>query len=158
MTHEELEALVLHMQTVTPVMEDLLFSTVIPSWNGNTDITTSQRMTLMIAPIPVRVLSVALSWDYWSLPSSATDYWTAVLEKGTNPAGFPDIATRTTQNTGATANGPIVARVPWTFDAAEWNEDADMAAGELLTLLWSKTGVPAAMHLPMTATVRYRPL
>ena len=158
MTHDELEALVVHMQSVTPVVEELMVSTVITSWGGFIDLTTAQRMTIMVAPIPVRVLSVDIGFDYWNLPASSTDYWTAVLEKGTNPAGFPDIATRATQNTGANANGPIVARTSWNFDAAEWNEDADMAKGELLCLLWSKTGSPAALHLPMTVTTRYRPL
>lgn len=145
------------LENSTPTLEELLFSTTISSWNGSTDVTAATRFTLMVAPGPIEVLGVDFSFDYWSLASSSTAYWTATLEKGTGPAGFPDIANRDTQTTGGNANGPIVARQSWNFDAAAWGS-ANLAKGDLFCVTWGKTGSPAALHLPMTATVRYRPL
>lgn len=157
MTLEELEEFATTWSSKTPTLEELMFTLSIPNWNGSTDVTAATRFTLLIAPVPVRVLSVDISFEYWTLVSSPTAYWQATLEKGTGPAGFPDIANRDTQATGANANGPIVSRQAWNFDAATW-ANADLAKGELLCVTWSKVGTPAALHLPMTATVRYRPL
>lgn len=157
MTLEELEAVVSQLQETTPTLEELIFSVGIQSWNGLTDLSGNTRMTLMVAPVALRVLSVDLSFEYWSLPSSNTDYWSVTLEKGTSPGGFPDIATRNTKNSGADANGPINDRESWNFDAANW-AGADLSKGQLLCLNWTKTGAPDAIHLPMIATVRYRPL
>jgi len=157
MTLEELEAVVLQLQDSTPSLEELIFSVGIQSWNGLQDLTGATRFTIMAAPVALRVLSVDLAFEYWTLPASTTDYWTVVLEKGTSPAGFPDIAVRNTRPSGADANGGINDREVWNFDAANWG-NADLAKGELLCLNWGKTGAPAAIHLPMIATVRYRPL
>lgn len=156
-TTDELAAQIAAMQAATPTLEELLFSDTIPSWNGNTTITGSTRFTLLVAPIPLRILSVSISSEYQNLAASDTAYWTCALEHGTNTGGFPDLAVRSTQNTGANANGGIASRVPWTFDAATWVSQ-DVAAGELLTVLWTPTGSPAALQFPQTYTVRYRPL
>lgn len=158
MTLEELEAAFLAAQAATPTLEELLFSDTIVSWNGSTTITGSTRFTLLVAPIPVRILSVAVSSEYQTLAASDTAYWTCALEHGTNAGGgFPDLAVRSTQSTGANANGGISSRVPWTFDAATW-VGQDVAAGELLTVNWIPTGSVAALQFPQTYTVRYRPL
>ena len=158
MTLEELEAAFLAAQAATPTLEELLFSDTIVSWNGSTTITGSTRFTLLVPPIPVRILSVGISSEYQTLAASDTAYWTCALEHGTNAGGgFPDLAVRSTQSTGANANGGISSRVPWTFDAATWVSQ-DVAAGELLTVNWIPTGSVAALQFPQTYTVRYRPL
>lgn len=143
----------------TPTLEELIFSTVIPCWNNGADkIGSATAMTLLVAPIPLRVLSCALSFEYWSLAASDTRYWTAELNAGTGPLGFRSVATRSTRNTGATANGGVTARKAWTFDAAAWGP-ADLGAGELLRLTATPVGDPVTdWDLPMTATLRYRPL
>lgn len=142
----------------TPSLEELLTSTLVPCWNGPIDrLSTANAMTLLVAPIPLRILSVAISWEYWNLAASDTAYWSANLNKGTGPTGFASIATRTTQNTGANANGPVVARKPWTFDAAAWG-NADLAAGELLRVTFSPAGTVNDLDMPFTVTTRYRPL
>lgn len=157
MTLEELEAVVSQLQDTTPTLEEMIFSVPFQSWNGLQDLTGDTRFTLLVAPIALRVLSVDLSFEYWNLSSSDAAYWTVVLEKGTGASGFPDIAVRNTRNTGADANGPITARASWNFDAANWG-NADLTKGQLLTMTWLKTGSPNPIHLPMIATVRYRPL
>jgi hypothetical protein len=157
MTLEELEAVVLQLQDSVPTLEEQLFTVGIQSWNGLTDLTGATRFTLLAAPFALRVLSVDLSFEYWTLASSTVNFWTVVLERGNQALGFPDICTRTTAPSGANANGGITARMPWNFDGANW-AGADLAKGELLCMNWGKTGAPDAINMPMIATVRYRPL
>ena len=157
-TIEELAADLETVKGSTPTLEDLLFSTVVPCWNNAADkLTGANAMTLLVAPIKLRVLSIALSWEYWSLAASDVNYWTLTVKKGSNPAGWTTIATRTTQNTGANANGAVAARSAWTFDAAAWG-DADLNIGDLLRVDFAPTGSVAALDLPFTATIRYRAL
>lgn len=156
---DELAAQVAALQESVPTLEDLLFSTTIPSWGSTTPactLTASTRLTLMVAPMPVRILSVALSPEYQTLAASDTAYWTAALERGSG-GSFPDLAVRSTQATGPNAGGGLAQRAPWTFDAAAW-AGADLAAGDLLTVNWYPTGGVAALQLPQTYTVRYRAL
>jgi hypothetical protein len=155
----ELEAAFLEFKDQVPTLEGLMTNTAIQSWNGYTDITTNTRYTLMIAPIPIRILSVAVSFEYWTIAGSDTSYWTGIIEHGTQAGGFPDMATRTTQLTGANANNGITQRTPWTWDAAEWGT-TDLSAGELLTVNWYATGTPAPepLHFPALYTIRYREL
>lgn len=156
-TTDELAAQIAALQESVPTLEELLFSDTIVSWNGSTTLTGSTRFTLLVAPIPLRILSVGISSEYQTLAASDTAYWTCALEHGTNAGGFPDLAVRSTQNTGATANGGIASRTPWTFDAATWVSQ-DIAAGELLTVNWIPTGSVAALQFPQTYTIRYRPI
>lgn len=156
-TTDELAAQLAELRRQTPTLEELLVTASFQSWKGATDLTKAVRFTLLVAPIPVRILSVAVSFEYWSIASSETSYWTGVLEQGDGQAGFPDIAARSTRGTGANANGGITARKAWTWDAAAWT-GADLAAGELLTVTWTPTGTPAALSLPALYTIRYRAL
>lgn len=156
-TTNELAAQLAALRQQTPTLEELLVTTAFQSWKGATEVTVPTRFTLLVAPIPVRILSVAVSFEYWTLASSETSYWTGVLEHGDGPAGFPNIAARSTRGTGADANSGITARKAWTWDAAAW-AGADLAAGELLTVTWSPTGEPAPLHLPALYTIRYRAL
>lgn len=156
-----LEEVAADLETVkgsTPTLEDLLFSMVVPCWNNAADkLTSANAMTFLVAPIKVRVLSIALSWEYWSLGASDTAYWTMTAKKGNNAAGWATLATRSTQNTGGVANGGIAARTAWTFDAAAMG-DADLNVGDLLRVDFAPTGSVAALDLPFTATIRYRAL
>lgn len=172
MTLEELEAAiglltdrVTSLEAATPTLEEQLFSTVITSWNGATTFNSGPRMTLMVAPWPVRVLSVNLSIEYTTLASgqpavvsSNTNYWRLTLERGLPSGSFPDIASKTTQSTGAEAGGAIYTRRDWSFDSANWSGDRDLDKGDLLCLVWGDTGNPTTVRLPMTATVRYAAL
>jgi hypothetical protein len=159
MTLEELEAAFLQFRDQVPTLEGLMTNTAIQSWNGYTDITTNTRYTLMAPLIPVRILGVAVSFEYWTQAGSDTSFWTGAIEHGTNATGFPDMAVKTTQLTGALANGGITQRTPWTWDAESWTT-TDVAAGELLTVNWYAAGAPApsALHFPALYTIRYREL
>lgn len=159
------EADMMAVKTATPTLEELLFSTVITLWNGSTTFTAGPRMTLMVAPFPVRVLGVDLSFEYTTLASgqpavvgSNTNYWRLTLERGLPSGSFPDICSKSTQISGAEANGAIFTRKAWSFDSANWNGDRDLDKGDLLCLLWADTGNPTPVRLPMTATVRYAAL
>jgi hypothetical protein len=158
-TTDELAAQIAALQAATPTHEDLLASMTIPCWGSSTPsctITGSTRLTLMVVPIPLRILSVGISLEYQTLAASDTNFWTCALERGSG-GSYPDMALRSTQNTGANANGGITARTPWTFDAAAW-ASTDLAAGDLLTANWYPAGSPAALQFPQTFTIRYRPI
>lgn len=158
-TIDEVAADLATFKTQVPTLEEQLWSTVVPCWNNGADkLTSATAMTLLVAPIPLRVLSVALSFEYWNLAAHDSSYWRMTLGKGNAVAGYSDIAVKSTQNTGANANGAIVARKAWTFDSAAW-ASADMQAGDLLRLTVAPLGNPASdFDMPFTATIRYRPL
>lgn len=161
-TTDELAAALADLQQATPTIEELIVTTSICCWTSGAaparDITSAVWITLLTAPIPLRILSVTLSFEYWNLAANDAAYWKAELAQHTPAGVFNTIATRTSQNTGATANGPIVARQGWSFDAAAWGV-SDLAAGDSLTLRPTPVGSPASdWRLPMIATTRYRPL
>lgn len=172
MTLEELEAAyqlmaadLAEFKDQTPSLEDLVFANTICCWTNSTqtpirDITGAVWMTLMTAPIPLRVESVTLSWEYWNLTASDTSYWDAALAvRGPSTSfNYMEVAARTTQNTGANANGAVVARRAWSFDSAAW-APADLQVGDSLMLKPEPVGSPASnWRLPMTATIRYAAL
>lgn len=158
-TLEELAAELEMVKSSTPTLEEQFFSTVIPCWNNGIDrLPEATAMTLAVAPWPMRILSVAISWEYWNLTASDTAYWKGELNRGTGPGGFTPFAAKTTQNTGGLAGGGIAARRAWTFDSANWGTAADLAAGDLLRITWTPYGGVAALDLPLTATVGYRAL
>lgn len=159
-TTDELAADLEAVKTSTPTLEEQMFSTLVTTWNNAQDkLTTANAMTFLVAPIPLRVLSIGLSFEYLNLPASDTAYWTMTAKRGSNATAWTDVAKRSTQNTGANANGGITARKAWTFDAAAW-ADASLAAGDLLRIDFAPTptGSVAALDLPFTCTIRYRAL
>lgn len=154
---EELAVQLADLRRAVPTCEELLTTVAIQSWNGRPLLPGSTRCTLLAAPIPLSVLSVAVVFEYGSVPASDTRYWTGTLERGTGPTGFPDLAARTTRSTGPTANGPITPRQAWTWDAAAWS-GGDLAAGDLLAVNWTPSGGVPPLVLPALYTIRYRPL
>lgn len=148
------------MQTQVPTLEELCTSLFVDTWpdaNSNpiTLIPWSYRNTLLVAPINLNILSVSISWEYWNLAASDTSYWTGQLQVGAGGT-FNTYATRTTQNTGSTANGAVTARTPWTFDAAvTTTTPVSVQRGQLLAMTWAPTGSPGSMKLPVTYTIRY---
>lgn len=160
-TTDELAADLAAVKAATPTLEELLTVSQICCYAygapSNT-IGSSVWLTLLSAPFPMRVLSVALSFEYWSLAASDTNYWQFDLAAHV-AAGFgTPFATRTTQSTGPNANSGITARTAWTFDAAAWS-GGDLATGDGLAMKVTPVGTPASsLRLPVTATIRYRPL
>jgi len=161
----DLEAEVSTLQLSTPTLEEQVFSTTIPSWNGATTFTSGPRMTLMVAPFPMRVLGVDLSIEYTTLAAgqpaviaSNTNYWRLTLERGLPSGSFPDMASKRTTVSGVEFGGAISTRKAWSFDSADWNSSRDLLKGDLLSLLWAATGTPTTVRLPMTVTVRYAAL
>lgn len=148
------------MRQSVPTSEQLLTTATFPvGSSGSVSLTVDSRITLMIAPFPLRILSVAMSIEYGTVAESDTSYWIGTLESGTGAAGFPNIAAKTTQKNGALAGGAINARTPWTWDSANWNaEAAVLAKGQLLCVNWDEVGTPAALRFPQVYTIRYLPL
>jgi hypothetical protein len=160
-TIDEVDADLQTFKTQVPTLEEQIAIFSAQAWKQGSSLSLSMsgsfRMCMLTAPIPLRVLSVALCWEYWSLAASDTTYWTGAAQIGTGPGGFTTVAQRSTSNTAGTANGPIVARQAWTFDGAAWTANT-LDAGDQLAILWSLTGSPAAFQFPLTATIRYAAL
>jgi hypothetical protein len=156
-----IEELATELETVkasTPTLEEQLFSQMVPCWNNGADkLTSGNAMTFLVAPIPLRVLSISMSFEYWSIAVSNTHFWTLSARKGNNVTGWDTFAARSTQSTGGNANGPVSPRTAWTFDGASWT-NADFAAGDLLRVDFVPTGSPAALDMPFTISIRYRAL
>lgn len=157
-TLDDLAADLEQVKASTPTLEELLFSQMVPCWNNGVDkLSNANAMTFLVAPVPLRVLSISLSWEYWSLAANNTNYWTLTARKGNNTKGWDVVAARSTQSTGGNANGGVTPRTAWTFDGAAWG-DADLNTGDLLRVDFAPTGSPAALDMPFTITIRYRPL
>jgi len=161
MTLEELEAAVTGLQASVPTLEDQILTSNVCCYSFGTPtnlITSSVWITLMSAPIPLRILSVDLSFEYWTIAASDTNYWETRLAVHSGTTFGTPFAIRSTQSTGANANGGITARTPWTFDATAWGV-SDLAKGDGLAMNVVPAGTPASsFRLPMVATIRYRAL
>lgn len=156
MTPEDVQAELALTKTQTPTLEELLFTQSLQRFNGADSITGSPAWTFFVAPIKCKILSVALMWEYLNIPVSDTSYWRLTLQKGEAVGGWTDVAARSTQNTGANANGGIVARKAWTFDAAAWG-DGVLLPGQGMRIAFSPTGSPPALTFPVCLTGRYSP-
>ena len=149
------------LKTQVPSLEDMTplsvrIECLDSAGSATTRTTGSYATTVLVAPYPLKVLSMAISFDNWSLTSSDTAYWDCQIKRWSAGVGTL-LAERTTQSTGALANGGITPRVAWTFDSAPW-VDTTFAAGELLLVRWAPTGSPALQQLPSTYTFRVWPV
>lgn len=153
---------VLTLQQTTLTLEDGSLNSVrvnsLPDGNGvpQTRIPWSHADTLFIAPYPLTVLSVSVSFEGWSLPANDTSYWGCQVKRWVNNTGTV-MADRTTQINGALANGGITSRTAWVFDSAPW-ADVPLSTNDLLLLRWYPVGSPASQMLPCTYTFRVQPL
>jgi hypothetical protein len=149
-------------KTQVPTLEGLSQSLNFQTWTVGAAIVRSMtagfRQCLYISPgISSRVLYVGLVFDYTTIAVSDTSYWKADLQIGSGGT-WTTITSKTTQNTGALANGGVTARVPWTFESANWT-GSDMVPGQVLAINWSAVGSPAdPLKFPMTVTIRTREL
>lgn len=165
-TTDELAAQLTTLQESTPTLEELQFVTRICCWTNSTqtpvrDLGTANWITLWTPSVPARVLSATLVFEYWNLTASDTNYWKGELAVRGPSTGFNynTFATRTSQLTGANANGAVTARKAWKFDAAAYTGSADLGPDDSLLLRASPVGSPASdWRLPVSITVRYRPL
>lgn len=148
-------------KTQVPTLEGLSHSLNFQTWTIGGSIvrqmTTGFRQCLYAAPgISTRVLYVGMVFDYTTIATNDTSYWKAELQIGSGTS-WTTVASKTTQNTGALANGGVTARVPWTFESANWSS-SDMIPGQVLALNWSVTGTPDPLKFPVTLTLRVREL
>lgn len=149
-------------QVQTPTLEELLFSTFIPAYNyqgtlGPTVDGTGAGVsfTALVAPMALRILSLSLCWEYWSIAASDTDYWNVdLLHRHADGTANNVVATRTTQVTGAEANGGVVDRQAWTFSGVDTSTDL-FDVDDLIAVTVRPTGTPADMTLGVTVSIRY---
>jgi hypothetical protein len=157
LTPDDVQANLEVVKLQVPTLEEQMFSTCMALWNGDQYVNYDFIASIFVAPIRLKILSMALVWDYFNQSASDSNYWRIRLRSGDNSAPYKYIAARSTESTGAETNGPIAARVAWTFDAAAWG-DASLEPGDLLQLHCTQGGNPSDMRFPCTATVRYAAL
>ncbi len=140
-----------------PTLEGLAQSLNFQTWTVGSSIVRTMsagfRQCLYVSPgIASRVLYAGLVFDYTTIAASDTAYWKADLQVGSGGT-WTTVATKTTQVNGALANGGITARVPWTFESANWS-GSDLTPGQVLAINWSAVGGPPDLKFPMTVTFR----
>lgn len=169
-------------QASTPTLEELIVAGMFDSINGqrgsSTVTTWSKTATpqpiadafilgLFVAPFDMKVLGCDLTWEYWNLGASDQNYWTIniqALETSTTTV----LATRETTASGTNSNGSIVARRPWSFDAASWVDHTIVKGGLVqMSATPSKAKTSSGNNYvqscypfgsPMQWTIRYSPV
>src|SRR5690606_31671641 len=107
--------------------------------------------TLMIAPYPLRITTITMVFDSFTLAANATNYMTATFRKYTT--------TGTVLVSKSTSTEGITARKPWRFDAVSWTESArNLAEGDALNLGFSSAGTGSTVTFPVNITIGYEPL
>lgn len=97
----------------------------------------SATTTIKIWGAKTRAFRVDRVWynNPTGFAASATDYWTIEIKDGTN-----SLASWSTQNT---AQGALTADTP--VELVVSTTHTDLAAGDALTVVFTKTGAPAAI-------------
>lgn len=146
------------VQSTVPTIDELVQTVVISTWGtaGSTVENGPVTHTVWIAPFDCSITWAAMSFDYWTLAESDSNYWQFQFTRGRG-ADRANIVSKTTMSTGSGGEG-ITARTFWGFSGFVWDTNAaKMQAGDLLLLRTAKTGSPADVQLPMTVTFRYVP-
>ncbi|WP_353144742.1 hypothetical protein [Acinetobacter pragensis] len=144
--------------TAATVDELITSSRIDCNYNGTTavvELNVTTAFTLLIAPFAMEIVDVALSFERYNLAADNTNYARAWIQKLVNGTTTQMTTTKTTQ---VTAPGEaIVARRRWSLTGAGVTGNP-LQAGDLLQLVIGVTGAPAAVQLPVTWTVKYRPI
>lgn len=153
------QAAVTALAGTAATVDELIFSMRIDcNYSGTTatvELTTTTSSTLMVAPFALEIVDVTLSFERYNLAADNTNYARGWIQKVSSGTTTQMTTTKTTQ---ATAPGEaIVARRPWSLTGAGVTGNP-LAAGDLLQLTLGVTGAPANIQLPVTVTVKYRPL
>lgn len=160
----EADANMLTADTVT--LDELSVSAFVPAWTSTSGVLSPTVpgagaglwQTIFIAPFVLRVHSVALCWEYWSIAASNSKYWEFAASRmhwhgGTND--WDSIGSNTTQISGDNAGGAVVPRTSRTITV---DDDVVCAAGDLVLVGFIPHGSPAQMNYSVAVTVSYSPV
>lgn len=163
-TIDEVDADLQQTKASVPTLEGQLTTIPVTCWESSGAAPSSlchwaYRTPLLAADIPLSVLGLSAVFNAWSLAVSDTAYWRADLQVGTDAIGWTTVATRSTQATGAYANGAIASRQIWSLAAAT-GPLISVPLGQIFAITWTPTpentsGSPADMRLPVLYTLRY---
>lgn len=107
--------------------------------------------TLMVAPYPMRITTITMTFDQMTLASNATNYMTATFRKYA--------ATGTVMVAKTSTMEGIAPRVPWRFDSLSWTEAArNLATGDAINLGFGAAGTGSTTTFPVNITIGYVPL
>lgn len=123
------------------------------SYSGVSKALSNGIATFFHVPFKLRVTSLNLIFDTWSISPDEVNYTTFTLRKydPTVPAGA-SIATKHTSTEG------ITPRKPWLFDAVSWSATTSvLERGQTLSIGWANQG-SAKVDMPMLVTIGYEPL
>jgi hypothetical protein len=134
----------------TPSIEELTSNGTIET---TISATTSEALFIARFALTVEALSL-VKWNTGDIAASDVDYWTVELSRYRGGVGTA-VATKTTKVTGGQA---ITSRHSWSFDAVAFNAVTKaFQAGDVLAMVWTKTGVPANIG-QRAYTLNYRPI
>lgn len=147
-------------------LDDLYVTTYVPAWvsaGGSISATLPGSnsaglwQTVFIAPFPVRVRKVSLSFEYWGTSVSNTAYWefgVSHMHWTGDSRTWRSFGTSTTQASGDNAGGAVTPR-----KGRPLNVDAErlIATGDLVLVGFFPHGNPADMHYAATITLSYTP-
>lgn len=139
--------------TSTVNTDELQHSILLDSFNGVSKTLSNGIATFFHVPFKLRVTSLNLVFDTWSVSPDAVNYTTFTLRKydPTVPAGA-SIAAKHTSTEG------ITPRKPWLFDAVSWSASMSvLERGQTLSIGWANQGT-AKVDMPMLVTIGYEPL
>ena len=124
---------------------------------GLTEVDYSVNFTGFVAPFPLRILSIDLVFERFTIAANATNYIALLCRRasGGGSGGYSNFASKTTQS--GTGEG-ITARKTWSMAGGTWTPQYQIfAKGDAVNFAFSIGGV-ASIKLPVQATIRYMPL
>lgn len=151
------------LASTSATTEDLFFSVMMLTSGQSIANSAAASFPVFIAPMPLRIRSVAmLSWG-GTIAASDTAYWRVEIRKQTAAQVVTTIANKTTRVTAHSsdpnlpAGQAITTRAPWTFDTSAFTSPT-LAAGEVFAMATYPTGSPTAIAAPLILTIGYEPL
>lgn len=139
------------LEDTTPTTEEVGSVTVPLAPGGAISAATTIPLHSALYGETIEQLSLVVSA---AVAASDTDYWTARLVRYRGGVSS-NIATKTTKTT-ASGGEAMTAFTDWNLDTAFWGATRQLAKGDVLALVLTPTGAPAALTLP-AATFRLQP-
>lgn len=157
----EAEVDLLSMQAIS--LDELYATVYVPAWvttagNIHSDVSSAGMwQTIFIAPFALRVHRTVLTWEYWGIEASNTNYWELSVRRkhwDGDTAHDSQIARSTTQISGDDAGGAVVPR---TSRIIPVDDEVVYSAGDLMLVGFMPSGSPAQMNYSVAITVSYSP-
>lgn len=162
-SNESIQKAIDQIQTITPTTDELTDTVHISSMISGSSLTTTMidntEIPLWVAPFDATILSIGMVFENFSTPLSLSDvdYVNFYLLRRPLNDSTRVVARASTDLEWGT---DIVAGQGWEWDKSFYWEAAQqtLTKSEVLSIKCKKYGAQADVPLPLTITLRYRPL